>query len=539
MALAEKMLASKFNTSDGMNPVDHHTYAFLGDGCLMEGISHEVCSFAGTHGLGKLICFYDQNGISIDGEITNWFTDNTVQRFESYDWQVIEVNGHSVEDLLTAIKSAQEDVDRPTLICCKTEIGFGSPNKSGTSGVHGSPLGEDEIAKTREQLGWEHEPFYIPENIKSEWDAQDQGEKLNKSWNQLMEEYQAKHPENFKELNRLVANDLPENFEELYEEFLASLATGNQQDIATRKASEVCLDFFCQQLPELVGGSADLTGSNNTFSSASTQMLPQNPKGNHIFYGVREFGMTAMMNGMLLHGGIKPYGGTFLVFMDYARNAVRLAALMEIPNIFVYTHDSIGLGEDGPTHQPIEHLVTLRATPNLNNWRPADILETAAGWKEAITSVNTPHSLILSRQNLPFVQRTNEQIELIKKGGYLLFEVENADLTLIASGSELKLIIAAGEAMAKEGIKANVVSMPCLDKFYSQDQEYRRGVIDPDLPKLIVEALHPDSWQGLTNLNDRIIGIDTFGESAPASELMTKFGFTEENVIAEAKKLLS
>jgi transketolase len=539
MALAEKMLASKFNTSDGMNPVDHHTYAFLGDGCLMEGISHEVCSFAGTHGLGKLICFYDQNGISIDGEITNWFTDNTVQRFESYDWQVIEVNGHSVEDLLTAIKSAQEDVDRPTLICCKTEIGFGSPNKSGTSGVHGSPLGEDEIAKTREQLGWEHEPFYIPENIKSEWDAQDQGEKLNKSWNQLMEEYQAKHPEDFKELNRLVANDLPENFEELYEEFLASLATGNQQDIATRKASEVCLDFFCQQLPELVGGSADLTGSNNTFSSASTQMLPQNPKGNHIFYGVREFGMTAMMNGMLLHGGIKPYGGTFLVFMDYARNAVRLAALMEIPNIFVYTHDSIGLGEDGPTHQPIEHLVTLRATPNLNNWRPADILETAAGWKEAITSVNTPHSLILSRQNLPFVQRTNEQIELIKKGGYLLFEVENADLTLIASGSELKLIIAAGEAMAKEGIKANVVSMPCLDKFYSQDQEYRRGVIDPDLPKLIVEALHPDSWQGLTNLNDRIIGIDTFGESAPASELMTKFGFTEENVIAEAKKLLS
>ncbi len=430
-------------------------------------------------------------------------------------------------------------MDRPTLICCKTEIGFGSPNKSGTSGVHGSPLGEDEIAKTREQLGWEHEPFYIPENIKSEWDAQDQGEKLNKSWNQLMEEYQAKHPEDFKELNRLVANDLPENFEELYEEFLASLATGNQQDIATRKASEVCLDFFCQQLPELVGGSADLTGSNNTFSSASTQMLPQNPKGNHIFYGVREFGMTAMMNGMLLHGGIKPYGGTFLVFMDYARNAVRLAALMEIPNIFVYTHDSIGLGEDGPTHQPIEHLVTLRATPNLNNWRPADILETAAGWKEAITSVNTPHSLILSRQNLPFVQRTNEQIELIKKGGYLLFEVENADLTLIASGSELKLIIAAGEAMAKEGIKANVVSMPCLDKFYSQDQEYRRGVIDPDLPKLIVEALHPDSWQGLTNLNDRIIGIDTFGESAPASELMTKFGFTEENVIAEAKKLLS
>ena len=539
MALAEKMLASKFNTPDGMNPIDHFTYAFLGDGCLMEGISHEVCSFAGTHGLGKLICFYDQNGISIDGEITNWFTDNTAQRFESYDWQVIEADGHNLEDLLAAIKGAQADTNRPTLICCKTEIGFGSPNKSGTSGVHGSPLGEDEIAKTRQQLGWAHEPFEVPENIKSEWDAQEQGEKLNESWNQLMQEYQAKHPESFNELNRIIANDLPENFEELYAEFLSNLVTGDQQDIATRKASESCLDFFCQQLPELVGGSADLTGSNNTFSSASTQMLPQNPEGNHIFYGVREFGMTAMMNGMLLHGGIKPYGGTFLVFMDYARNAVRLAALMEIPNIFVYTHDSIGLGEDGPTHQPIEHLVTLRATPNLNNWRPADILETAVGWKEAITSVNTPHSLILSRQNLPFVQRTKEQINLIDKGGYLLVEEKNTDITLIASGSELKLVIAAGEALAKEGIKANVVSMPCLDKFYSQDQEYRSSVIDPNLPKLVVEALHPDSWHGLVNLNDMIIGIDTFGESAPANELMIKFGFTVENVIAETKKLLS
>jgi transketolase len=538
MALAEKMLASRFNQLDGLHPIDHFTYTFLGDGCLMEGISHEVCSFAGTHGLGKLICFYDQNGISIDGEITNWFTDNTTQRFESYNWQVLEVDGHNVEQILEAIKNAQEESGRPTLICCKTKIGFGSPNKAGTSGVHGSPLGGDEITKTRDQLGWKHEPFDIPETIKSEWDAQDTGSELNLAWDMLMKEYSQKHPGSFKELNRLINNELPDNFDTLYKEFLDGLASGEQEDLATRKASEICLNFFCKQLPELVGGSADLTGSNNTFSSASSEMLPENPEGNHIFYGVREFGMTAMMNGMLLHGGIKPYGGTFLVFMDYARNAVRLAALMEIPNIFVYTHDSIGLGEDGPTHQPIEHLVTLRATPNLNNWRPADILETAVGWKEAITSSNTPHSLILSRQNLPHVQRTKEQIHLVKKGGYLLSYSEDADITLIASGSEVQLIIAAAKSIQKDGSKVNIVSMPCLDKFYSQDQSYRDSVIDPDKPKLVVEALHPNSWQGLVNLNDTVIGMDTFGESAPANELMDKFGFTEDNIVAEANKLL-
>ena len=316
------------------------------------------------------------------------------------------------------------------------------------------------------------------------------------------------------------------------------ILAGENKDVATRKASEVCLNFFCEQLPELVGGSADLTGSNNTFSSASTAMLPENPQGNHIFYGVREFGMTAMMNGMVLHGGIKPYGGTFLVFMDYARNAVRLAALMEIPNIFLYTHDSIGLGEDGPTHQPIEHLVTLRATPNLNNWRPADVIETAVGWKEAITSTNTPHSLILSRQTLPYVQRTKEQIDLIEKGGYLLSYNEDADITLIASGSEVQLIIAAAKSIQKDGFKANVVSIPCLDKFYSQDQIYRDGVVAPNTPKLVVEALHPDSWKGLINLNDTVIGMETFGASAPGNKLMIKFGFTEENVVAEAKKLI-
>lgn len=537
MALAEKMLASKFNMADGLRPIDHYTYTFLGDGCLMEGISHEVCSFAGTHGLGKLICFYDQNGISIDGKIENWFTDNTAQRFESYNWQVIEVDGHNVEQILEAIKNAQKESSKPTLICCKTEIGFGSPNKAGTSGVHGSPLGEEEILATRAQLGWQHEPFDIPKDIKSGWDATEVGAKHNSEWDSLMDEYAKKHPELSNELQRLIDKQLPDNFEKLFENFLQELAAGDQKDLATRKASEICLDFFCKQLPELVGGSADLTGSNNTYSSVSSEMLPDNPQGNHIFYGVREFGMTAMMNGMLLHGGIKPYGGTFLVFMDYARNAVRLAALMEIPNIFVYTHDSIGLGEDGPTHQPIEHLVTLRATPNLNNWRPADIIETAISWKEAVTSSSTPHSLILSRQSLPFVQRTKEQINLIQKGGYLLAYEENADITLIASGSEVQLILAAAQSIQNDGLKVNVVSMPCLDKFYLQDQAYRDSVVDPKIPKLVVEALHPDSWHGLVNLNDTIIGMKTFGESAPASKLMTKFGFTEENIIVEAKKL--
>ena len=539
MALAEKMLASKFNKADGLHPIDHYTYTFLGDGCLMEGVSHEVCSFAGTHGLGKLICFYDQNGISIDGEITNWFTDNTVQRFKSYDWQVLEVDGHNVDQILEAIKSAQDESSRPSLICCKTEIGFGSPNKAGTSGVHGSPLGDEEITNTRNQLGWEHDPFDIPENIKSEWDAKEAGSIVNADWDRLMDEYSKKHPVLFGELERIINNDLPRDFEENYVDFLGGLVVADQKEMATRKASEVCLDFFCNQLPELIGGSADLTGSNNTFSSASSELLPDNPQGNHIFYGVREFGMTTMMNGMLLHGGIKPYGGTFLVFMDYARNAVRLAALMEIPNIFVYTHDSIGLGEDGPTHQPIEHLVTLRATPNLNNWRPADLVETAVGWKEAITSTKTPHSLILSRQNLPHIQRTKDQVGLIENGGYLLSHENNADITLIASGSEVKLIVAAAQSIKEEGFKVNVVSMPCLDKFYQQDKVYRDSVVDPMIPKLIVEALHPDSWHGLVNLADTIIGMNTFGESAPASELMVKFGFTENNIITQAKKLLS
>ena len=538
MALAEKMLAARFNKSEELSPIDHHTYTFLGDGCLMEGISHEVCSFAGTHGLGKLICFYDQNGISIDGEISDWFTDNTVQRFESYNWQVIEVDGHDVEKILEAINAAKSNSTQPTLICCKTMIGFGSPNKGGTSGIHGSPLGDDEIQSTRAQLGWSHPPFEIPESINSEWNMCNEGERVNAQWDELMIQYAKSHPAENAELERLILGDLPEDYSESFDAFVAQLCTEENKDIATRKASELCLNFFCQKLPELTGGSADLKGSNNTFSKASTDLLPNNSTGNHIFWGVREFGMTAMMNGMLLHGGLKPYGGTFLVFMDYARNAVRLAALMGIPNIFVYTHDSIGLGEDGPTHQPIEHLVTLRATPNLNNWRPADVIETAVAWNESITSKSTPHSLILSRQNLPFVERTDEQIGSIHKGGYALSQDESAQLTLIASGSELQLILSVADELATDGIKTNVVSMPCLDKFYSQPEAYRHSIIKPSSPKLIVEALHSASWRGLTNLDDVVIGIDTFGESAPASDLMNKFGFTVENILAEAKKLI-
>ena len=538
MALAEKILARRFNKQNGLNPIDHYTYTFLGDGCLMEGISHEVCSFAGTHHLGKLICFYDQNGISIDGEIENWFTDNTSLRFKGYGWQVIEVDGHNINEILQAIKDAKDSLEKPSLICCKTTIGFGSPNKAGTSGVHGSPLGEDEIEMTRKNLGWTYDPFHIPKEIYSEWNMEEQGNDLNNQWNELMKEYKASYPDEFSELDRIIKGKLPDGYEESFKEFLESLLDGEQRNIATRKASEICLNFFCDKLPELIGGSADLTGSNNTFSTFSTELLPENPLGNHIFYGAREFGMTAMMNGMLLHGGIRPYGGTFLVFMDYARNAVRLASLMEIPNIFVYTHDSIGLGQDGPTHQPVEHLVTLRATPNLNNWRPADVIETAVAWNESITSSKTPHSLILSRQALPFIKRTKSQIKEINKGGYLLVEQDEANITLIASGSELQLILGVANELEKGGIKVNIVSMPCLDKFYTQEDDYKARVIKPDLPKLVVEALHPASWYGLINLQDKVIGIDSFGESAPAPELMKKFGFTQENILEVAKTLI-
>ncbi|MDA7811895.1 transketolase [Gammaproteobacteria bacterium] len=536
MSISEKILSAQFNKDD-CKVIDHFTYAFLGDGCLMEGISHEACSFASTHNLGKLICFYDQNGISIDGEIDNWFTDDTVKRFDSYGWQTISVDGHSLDELNAAIVSAKAETDKPTMIFCKTTIGFGSPNKSGTSDAHGAPLGDEEIAKTREALDWKHEPFHIPESVYDFWDASEVGEVKNSEWTDIMNAYKEKYPQEYNELNRRIASDMPRDFEEKYNKFLNE-CNDNDSSMATRKSSQVSLDFFVKELPELVGGSADLTPSNNTFSKSSTTFSNENPSGNHINYGVREFGMSAIMNGMVLHGGIKPYGATFLVFTDYARNAVRLSALMGLPNIFVYTHDSIALGEDGPTHQPIEHLVTLRATPNLNNWRPADLVETAVAWKNAVSSSKTPTCLVFSRQNTTPLLRTPDQIENINKGGYLLKEHNDPKLTLIASGSEVQLVLDAANKLEENGINANVVSMPCLDIFLDTDDAYQSSIIKTDLPILAVELGHPNSWYKLLNKNDKVLGIDSFGESAPANVLLEHFGFTIPNVVDIAKSLV-
>ena len=536
MAISEKMLAAEFNTSN-LNPIDHYTYTFLGDGCLMEGISHEACSFAGTHQLGKLICFYDQNGISIDGEIENWFTDDTVKRFDSYGWQTISVDGHDVDAISSAIELAKEESAMPTMIFCKTTIGFGSPNKSGTSDAHGSPLGDEEILKTREALGWMHEPFDIPSPVYEDWNAVSDGQSKNKEWDSVMASLKEENAEKYNELSRRISGDLPDDFERKYNDFLQHCDTENAS-MATRKASQVCLDFFVKEMPELVGGSADLTPSNNTFSKSSTTFSNENPTGNHINYGVREFGMSAIMNGMVLHGGIKPYGATFLVFTDYARNAIRLSALMGIPNIFVYTHDSIALGEDGPTHQPVEHMVTLRSTPNLNNWRPADLVETAVAWENAVTSTKTPTCLIFSRQNTSPITRDANQISNIKKGGYFIRESAEAQITLMASGSELQMMLDAADALNEEGIVSNVVSMPCLDIFLASSDEYQSSIVKKDLPILVAELAHPNSWYKLLNKTDKVLGIETFGESAPANILLDHFGFTTPNVIKMAKSLL-
>ena len=537
MAISEKILASQFNTSEEM-PINHFTYAFLGDGCLMEGVSHEACSFAGTHNLGKLICFYDQNGISIDGKIENWFTDDSVKRFDSYGWQTIEVDGHNVDEINEAIVSSKNEVKKPTMIFCKTTIGYGSPAKAGTADAHGAPLGDEEILETRKALDWNHEPFKVPESVYEFWNAVDRGLEINDEWNSLMETYKSKNPEKHDELTRRISNDMPINFDGSYKNFLNQCNEENTS-MATRKASQLCLDYFVKELPELVGGSADLTPSNNTFSKSSSTFSNENPSGNHINYGVREFGMSAIMNGMVLHGGIKPYGATFLVFTDYARNAVRLSALMGLPNIFVYTHDSVALGEDGPTHQPVEHLVTLRSTPNLNSWRPADLVETAVAWKNAVTSVNTPTCLIFSRQNTSQIIRSEDQIRSIENGGYLLSDQENANITLIASGSELQLAIDAAEILQKDhGVISNVVSMPCLDTFLDQSEAYQSSVVKEDLPSLVIELSHPNSWYKILNKSDKVLGIETFGESAPANILLEHFGFTTPNVVELAKSLL-
>ena len=537
MAVAEKILAAQFNKDD-IKPIDHFTYVFLGDGCLMEGISHEACSFAGTHNLGKLICFYDQNGISIDGEIEHWFTDDSVKRFESYGWQTICVDGHDIEDIDGAIHKAKEEVNKPTMIFCKTTIGYGSPNKSGTADVHGAALGDEELKETREALGWNYKPFEVPQEVYDFWNFKQEGASFNDSWNKLLKDYEKKYPNDSLELHRRIDGHLPNNFQESYESFLNE-CNSNNLSMATRKASKACLDFFVKEMPELIGGSADLTPSNNTFSSSSSTFSNENASGNHINYGVREFGMSAIMNGMVLHGAIKPYGATFLVFTDYARNAVRLSALMKLPNIFVYTHDSVALGEDGPTHQPIEHMVTLRSTPNLNNWRPADLVETAVSWKSAVSSQKTPTCLIYSRQGTSAIKRSPDQISMIDMGGYLLEESDDFDLTIVASGSEVQLALDAAKELKNDSINANVVSMPCLDIFLDQDKEYQNKIINPEKPVLVVECAHPNSWYRILNRNDKVIGIETFGESAPGSELLNHFGFNTDNVIKTAKSLIN
>ena len=537
MAISEKILAAEFNKDD-IKPIDHYTYVFLGDGCLMEGVSHEACSFAATHNLGKLICFYDQNGISIDGEIDNWFTDDSVKRFDSYGWQTICVDGHSVEEVSEAISIAKEEPNKPTMIFCKTTIGFGSPNKSGTADVHGAPLGDEEIEKTREALGWNYSAFEVPKEVYDFWDSKKSGAGINSIWDDLIKNYKEKYPNESLELERRIKGDLPENFQQSFLNFLND-CNSNNSPMATRKASKACLDFFVKEMPELVGGSADLTPSNNTFSASSSTFSNENPSGNHINYGVREFGMSAIMNGMVLHGGIKPYGATFLVFTDYARNAVRLSALMGLPNIFVYTHDSVALGEDGPTHQPIEHLVTLRSTPNLNSWRPADLVETAVAWNNAVSSSTTPTCLIFSRQGTSAIERTPEQLSSINIGGYLLEEHEDPNITIVASGSEVQLAIDAAKELKNESINANVVSMPCLDIFLKQSNQLQDKVINPNKPVLVIECAHPNSWYKILNRSDKVIGMETFGESAPGSELLEHFGFNKDNVIQAAKSLIN
>ncbi|MCZ8529597.1 transketolase [Alteromonas sp. PRIM-21] len=538
MALAEKVLAAQFN-KDGHTIVDHHTYAFLGDGCLMEGISHETCSLAGTLGLGKLIAFWDDNGISIDGEVEGWFTDDTPARFKSYGWEVIEgVDGHDAEQVKAAIEKAQANTAQPTLICCKTTIGFGSPNKEGTESCHGAPLGDDEIVATREKLGWSHGAFEIPDDIYAGWDGKDKGSKAESAWNDAFAAYEAEYPELAAEFKRRVNGELPADFSDKADAIIAELQA-NPQNIASRKASQNALNAFGPLLPELLGGSADLAGSNLTIWEGSKGVEANDASGNYIYYGVREFGMSAMMNGIALHGGFKAYGATFLMFMEYARNAVRMAALMKQPAIFVYTHDSIGLGEDGPTHQPVEQVVALRATPNLDNWRPCDQVESAVSWKSAIERTDGPTTLIFTRQGLAQQERTAQQVADIAKGGYVLKDCEGTpELILIGTGSEVQLAVEAAEKLTEQGKAVRVVSMPSTDVFDRQSADYRESVLPSSVVKRVaVEALSKDSWYKYVGFNGAIVGMDTFGESAPAGDLFKHFNITTDAVVEAALSL--
>jgi len=536
MALAERLLAAEFN-KPGFDVVNHYTYVFLGDGCLMEGISHEACSFAGALRLNKLIALYDDNGISIDGHVEGWFIDDTPKRFEAYNWNVIrDVDGHDVAAVDAAIEAAKKS-NKPTLICCKTVIGKGSPNKAGTHDVHGAALGDKEIAATREAIGWPHAPFEIPADVYAAWDAKTSGQKLEGEWDALFKAYSERYPQEAGELLRRMKGELPGNFNDVVDAYVKTCVE-KKETIATRKASQNAIQALAPALPEFLGGSADLTGSNLT-NWKECVAVRADKAGNHINYGVREFGMSAIMNGVALHGGYIPFGGTFLTFSDYSRNAIRMAALMKIRSIFVFTHDSIGLGEDGPTHQSVEHVSSLRLIPNLENWRPCDTVESAIAWKHAVARRHGPTTLIFSRQNLPYVERTPEQILAINRGGYVLRDAEGAKAILIATGSEVELALKSADELAKQGIPVRVVSMPSTDLFDRQDASYKASVLTKGLPRVAIEAGVTDFWYKYVGLEGGVVGIDTFGESAPAGVLFKHFGFTMENVVAKVKSVLA
>jgi transketolase len=538
MALAEKILASEFNRPD-FDIVNHYSYAFLGDGCLMEGISHEACSLAGTLGLGKLICFYDDNGISIDGRVEGWFSDDTPKRFEAYGWHVVsDVNGHDPAAIEAAIEEAKQTSKKPSMICCKTVMGMGSPNKAGTHEVHGAALGEAEIAASRPHIGWDHPPFEIPKEIYDVWDSRAKGKKIEAEWTHKLDEYTKKYPSEAAEFKRRIAGDLPTKWHE-HAEKIINQVNEKAETIASRKASQNAIEGLAPVLPELVGGSADLAGSNLTLWSGS-KGISNETGGNYIYYGVREFGMSAIMNGLSLHGGIIPYGATFLMFSEYARNALRMAALMKIRNLFVFTHDSIGLGEDGPTHQPVEQTATLRYIPNMDVWRPCDSVESTVAWARSIERKDGPSTLIFSRQNLPFQKRNAAVIKLIDKGGYILSEAEDGkpQAIIIATGSEIGLAMSAQRALTESGIKVRVVSMPCTSLFDRQDQAYKDSVLLNGVKRVAVEAGTADFWYKYVGLEGAVVGMTTFGESAPAGDLFKHFGFTVDNVVKTVKNTI-
>jgi transketolase len=534
MALAEKVLAATYNQA-GFDLIDHHTYVFMGDGCLMEGVSHEACALAGTLGLGKLIAFWDDNGISIDGQVQGWFTDDTPRRFEAYGWQVLRgVDGHDAEAIGRAIRKAKKETGKPTLICCKTIIGFGAPNKQGTEHCHGAPLGAAEIAAARAALAWPYAPFEVPEDVREAWDARGRGKRVEGKWQRLMKEYRKVYPELAAELDRRVRGDLPSDWTDYVSQTLAAVQAA-ASTTATRQSSQSALNAFVPRLPEMLGGSADLTGSNNTWAKNSKGITRDDASGNYVWYGVREFGMSAMMNGMALHGGFLPYGGTFLVFSDYARNAVRMAALMQVPVTYVWTHDSIGLGEDGPTHQPIEQMASLRLIPNFTLWRPCDALEAHVAWVDAIARRDGPTALVLTRQALVHQARTPAQVAAVLRGGYVLLDSDGSpEVVLIGTGSEVQLAIEAAQTLRAAGRRVRVVSMPSTSVFDRQEEAYQAAVLPPGVPRVAVEAGVRDGWCRYTGCIGNVVGLDAFGASAPAKDLFNHFGLTATRVAETA-----